>query len=278
VAGSERARGSGRGGTDEATRALADRFSARAAEYEELWAPELLPSCLELIRDLPLPGARTVLDLGCGVGTLVPHLKAAAPAAIVVGADRSEGMLALAPGDVPRALMDGSRLGFAHGAFDVVVMAFMLFYLPDPRASLRAMVGVLRPGGSIGTATWGQDETSDARRVFDEELDRHRAGADSVGSVRSDAEMDSVDAVTGLFERAGFAEPRARALWIERRPDADRVLALATRLGGDARRFETLGEEVRHRCVARAKERMRELPPEAFLERDEVILATARAP
>jgi ubiquinone/menaquinone biosynthesis C-methylase UbiE len=109
-----------------------------------------------LLEELPLAETRRVLDLGCGVGALLPHLDRVAPRARIVGLDRTEAMVALGPRDFPLLVGDAAELPFAAGSFDAVVMAFMLFHLPRPTAGLAEAWRVLRPGGSVGLLTWGQ--------------------------------------------------------------------------------------------------------------------------
>jgi ubiquinone/menaquinone biosynthesis C-methylase UbiE len=108
-----------------------------------------------LLEELPLAETRRVLDLGCGVGALLPHLDRVAPRALIVGLDRTEAMVALGPRDFPLLVGDAAELPFADGSFDAVVMAFMLFHLPRPTAGLAEAWRVLRPGGSVGLLTWG---------------------------------------------------------------------------------------------------------------------------
>ena len=47
------------------------------------------------------------------------------------------------------ALMDGTRLAFADGSFDVVVAQFVITTVPDPEGTLDEFARVVRPGGEI---------------------------------------------------------------------------------------------------------------------------------
>src|SRR6266542_4069339 len=96
---------------------LAKSYSEDAEAYLRLWAPVLHPHGLALLGELAIERARRVLDLGTGVGSLLPDIRERASAGFVVGIDRSEGMLALAPWNTNLAVMDGSRLAFRPDVF-----------------------------------------------------------------------------------------------------------------------------------------------------------------
>ena len=51
--------------------------------------------------------------------------------------------------------MDAQTLSLPNAAFDVVTCCFGLMYLPDPEQVLAQMRRVLRPGGRLGLAVWG---------------------------------------------------------------------------------------------------------------------------
>jgi ubiquinone/menaquinone biosynthesis C-methylase UbiE len=157
---------------DSATRELTAYYTAAAEAYEKRWAAALRPATAQLLDRLPLGSARHVLDLGAGVGTSLPMLRQRAPAALVIAADRSEGMLGRADSAFPRVVADATQLPFAGGRFDVVVLAFVLFHVPQPAAALDEVRRVLRAGGVVGITTWGQDPASPARQLWIDELNR----------------------------------------------------------------------------------------------------------
>ena len=98
---------------------------------------------------------RSVLDLGCGTGRLLPAL--AVRAARVVGVDRERGLLGLARAVAARyanARLVEARLAelpLAAGSFDAVVASHVLAYLParGQRAAIAEALRVLRPGGAL---------------------------------------------------------------------------------------------------------------------------------
>ena len=256
--------------------ALADLYSRRADAYDALWSPFIRPAGEQLLSRLPLAGARKVLDVGTGTGALLPSIRRAAPAATVFGIDRSPGMLALARSrhDGPLSVMDAQRLEFPSDEFDVAVLAFILFHLPDPQRCLREVARVLRPGGTVGTVTWSREEGPTANEVWEQELSAAGARPIELPATENEGCCDSVDKVTRLLEGAGFANVSSWSEPVEHRWSvADHFTwHLAGKSGV---RLLSLTAAERRACLDRIRHRLAWTGADGFQFRGEVVLATA---
>ncbi len=150
-----------------------------AIVYERLWQEQLARVQAELLAAAaPRPGEQ-VLDVACGTG-LVAFAAARAVGSggaggAVLGVDLSGAMVeaarqrALSSGQANAgfARMDAEDLALPDASFDVVLCALGLMYLPDPAQALREMRRVLRPGGRLGLAVWGDRSRCGWAAVFE---------------------------------------------------------------------------------------------------------------
>ena len=99
-----------------------------------------------------------VLDAGCGWGRIISGVKFFVPGTRVVGVDANYLRIAAAKKtladkkldeNVSLQVGDVDKLAFPDGAFDVVVCARLLQYVPNPGATIRELSRVLRPGGRV---------------------------------------------------------------------------------------------------------------------------------
>ena len=150
---------------------------------------------------------------------MLPAIQRAAPSAVIVGIDRSQGMLRLAKEkhSGPLALMDVQKLALPANRFEVAVVAFVLFHLPYPEQCLAEVNRVLQSGGAVGTVTWGAERMPPANAIWDDEL--HAAGAKvmDLPAVDNRACCDSNRKMTTLLGQAGFVTIKVWSESIEHR-------------------------------------------------------------
>jgi SAM-dependent methyltransferase len=112
-----------------------------------------------LARRFGLEGVHLALDVGSGIGhwsrVLLPHLPAEAR---IFGIDREETWVKQAAARAAQAgygdrvsyrLGDATAIPFHDGVFDLVTCQTLLIHVKDPRAVLREMMRVAKPGGLV---------------------------------------------------------------------------------------------------------------------------------
>jgi ubiquinone/menaquinone biosynthesis C-methylase UbiE len=151
-----------------------------------------------LVQLARIAAGESVLDVGCGTGTLALAAKrAVGTEGSVVGVDASPDMVALATAKAARSRSDvtfraaaAERLPFAGATFDVVLSTLMLHHLPAPlrRECVREARRVLEPGGRMLAV----DFAAPSGRRGGVVSRRHRHGG------------VPLDAITALLRDAGF--------------------------------------------------------------------------
>jgi ubiquinone/menaquinone biosynthesis C-methylase UbiE len=261
---------------DEQTAILAERYSLRAEAYDALWSPVIRPLGERLLSYLPLSRARQIIDVGTGSGALLPVIQKTSPGAVVLGVDNSEGMLRLAKDKHrgPLALMDIQKLESANDQFDVAVVAFVLFHLPRPDRCLAEVNRVLRPGGVVGTVTWGAEHLPAAEAIWDEELDASGARVLELPAVDNRGCCNTQEKVAALLARAGFASTRTWAEFLHHQWRSEDYLEYQLR-SGSRLRLLSLPRGERDRCIKRLRDRMSGQGEDQYVFRGEVVMATA---
>jgi SAM-dependent methyltransferase len=92
----------------------------------------------------------SVLDVGCGAGSVAKAVKRERPDLQVVGCDVSQSALAVAeasPDGVDFRIAQAEKLPFADGEFDFVWIFDVLEHVEKPEVVLSEVARVLKPGG-----------------------------------------------------------------------------------------------------------------------------------
>jgi ubiquinone/menaquinone biosynthesis C-methylase UbiE len=134
-------------------------------QYEIFWQQQLKPAQDLLLSMAAIQPGEQVLDIACGTG-LVSFRAAqqAGKSGHVLGTDISDRMIETANqvrqdhGNVNTEFkrMDAEQLELDDELFDVVICALGLMYIPNPLLALQEMRRVMKPGGRIVAAVWGE--------------------------------------------------------------------------------------------------------------------------
>jgi len=144
-----------------------------AIHYESAWQQQLKPAQDLLLEMANIQDGEQVLDIACGTGLVT--FKAAEKAGYVLGTDISDGMIELARNvskektisNIAFERMDAEKLELKDESFDVVLCALGLMYVPDPFLALSEIKRVLKPGGRMIAAVWGERDHCGWSGIFE---------------------------------------------------------------------------------------------------------------
>ena len=121
-----------------------------------------------------LPGT-TVLDIGCGTGTMTVWLKQRYPSVNVIGLDADPAILAIAKAKAQRAGVDirfleanATTIPLPDNAVQSAVSSLFFHHLntEQKRAVLAEILRVLVPGGELHISDWGRPSSALMRGLF----------------------------------------------------------------------------------------------------------------
>jgi len=133
------------------------KFIVRDVRYKSL-----------LIEQANIQPGQSVLDLGCGTGTLAMMAKQAQPGAQVYGLDADPDMLKVAHYKKNQAKLDvtfdvgfTNKLPYPDASFDRILSSIMIHHLktPDKKTTANEVFRVLKPGGQLHIIDFGKPYT-----------------------------------------------------------------------------------------------------------------------
>jgi SAM-dependent methyltransferase len=185
--------------------------------YESMmgrWSRQLAPRFIDFVgvRD-----ADSVLDVGCGTGSLTTILAKVTGVAKIVGIDPSNGFIeyARAQNTDPRVIFDvgdAQQLPYPDGSFDRCLALLAVDYFPDARKAAREMRRVTKKAGIAATAMWDRSRANelyscfwDAVEAIDSTAKRPAGRQGSYGTA---------EALSQLWNGAGLTDIRVTGLTI----------------------------------------------------------------
>jgi len=246
---------------------------ARVDAYEALWSPVILPPAESLVRHLDLCGSGLVVDVGAGTGALLGAIGSAAAAARTVALDASARMLQVARTrrGASAVLADAVALPLADGCASAVILAYLLFHLPDPVWALAEAARVLGPAGRAGTVTWGWERAPRASGMWSQIL--ADAGVPPGPLRHADTGLDTPDAVAATLRSAGL---QPECIWsqpLRRQWDRSSYFRLASGGGASRARLSLVDSATRAKVLVLLRRRLEQLSPGDLLWEGEVICA-----
>ncbi len=171
------------------------------------------PVAAQFLRWLPGGPAAAWCDLGCGTGALAHAILATEAPARVLGIDPSREYLAAARrgGVTDVAVGSATAIPAATGAFDRVVSALMLNFVPRPAEALAEMRRVARRGGWVAAYVWDYAGGMELIRTFwDAAIALNPVAADLDEGHRFP--LCRPEPLRTLFEETGLSEVEVTAI------------------------------------------------------------------
>ncbi len=180
-----------------------------AEAYEAMmgrWSRQLAPLFVEFVEVLD---GDTVLDVGCGTGSLSAALAKMTKASKIVGVDPAGGFIEYArtQNADPRVTFevgDAQNLPYPNASFDRCMALLAVDYIPDARKATLEMRRVTKTAGVVATTMWDRSRANELDSCF-----WHAAAAidpAAKGSSGRRGSYGSAEALSDLWIGAGFTD------------------------------------------------------------------------
>jgi ubiquinone/menaquinone biosynthesis C-methylase UbiE len=164
----------------------------------------------------PANGLRWI-DVGCGNGAFTELIVERCSPVEIQGIDPSEGQLSYARSRPASHLAkfqrgDALSMPFPEQAFDVAVMALVIFFVPDPAAAVGEMVRVVSPGGTVAAYAW--DILGGGFPMNAMQSAMRQMGI--LPLLPPSVEASRVESMRSLWTHAGLEQIETRQIFVER--------------------------------------------------------------
>lgn len=253
---------------DEPTALSREAWDASAAGWEaqreRMWAGsapigEAMVAALD-----PQPG-ETVLELAAGPGdTGFTAALLLGPGGLLISSDFAPEMVdaarrrgsELGLENVDYRVLDAQTLDLPDASVDGVLCRWGYMLMPDPLRALRETRRVLRPGGRLAFAVWGQPDRNRWATTIGRTLLALGLSEPPDPSAPGMFVLADPGRLTELVESAGFGRPKITEAEVTWRYDSfEDYLGVVTRLSGDTRaRLEALDGATHSKVLELARE------------------------
>ncbi|HWA42533.1 MAG TPA: class I SAM-dependent methyltransferase [Hypericibacter adhaerens] len=197
---------------------MASRYTASdPGAYERLmgrWSPRLAEPFLD---HAGLVAGETVLDIGCGTGSLTTALAARAEPRAVIGVDIAFPFVRFAAAQESRVAFvtgDACALPFADASIDHALSLLALNFVSNPAQAMSEIHRVVRPGGRVAAAVWDFAGGLVYQRIFWDTAAALDPAASRARAKQLSAPLLAPGALAAALAAAGFMEVHGSSMTI----------------------------------------------------------------
>jgi ubiquinone/menaquinone biosynthesis C-methylase UbiE len=254
-----------------------------AERYDRVWSARFEAVARHIWALMPPQAGDKVLDIGTGTGIVPRTLSEAAQASgLMVGCDRSAGMLLRARAQVVglRVLVgDATALPFQDESFDLATASFVLSHVRDYWSALAETHRVLKPSGILAVTNWAPSSDPYSTAWSDclaEAISKPEAERALAEVAPWEDHFSRQGALEATLSRAGFSPIRSEAVAVESNLTVDQFLEDRELSSGGRLGLHLLGAGGWELFRAATSEMFRARFGSSFRYRRDALIAIAR--